>query len=91
MLDVKAAVEEIFKPPGQWHFKFIESKRIIIRRCRIDTNNVLVQGEAFYKSDLGMPRNVCRRGKNVMMIMPHEMALGVRVKPQKIHDLNFSD
>lgn len=88
VLDWKGAVEQVMKPPGQWHFKFMESKRIIIKRCRTDTSNVMVQGESFYKSDLGVLRNVCRRGKRASMITPHEIALGVPLKPQKIKDVS---
>lgn len=88
IFDWKGAVETILKPPGQWHFKFMESKRIIIKRCRKDANNTLVQGEVFYKSDLGALRSVVRRGKNVMSITPREITQGVRVKSQKIHDVS---
>ncbi|CAG9789737.1 unnamed protein product [Diatraea saccharalis] len=88
VLNWKAAVDQVVKPPGQWHFKFMESKRIIIKRCRTDTNNALVQGEAFYKSNMGAIRNVCRRGKNIMMISPNEMLLGVPVKSEKINDVS---
>lgn len=59
VLDCIRAVEQVMKPPGQWHFKFMESKRIIVKHCRTDTSNALVYGEAFYKSDLGALRNVC--------------------------------
>lgn len=63
MLDWKGAVEKILKPQRQWHLKFMESKRKIIKRCRKDNNNTLIRGEVFYKSDLGTFRSVCQRGK----------------------------
>lgn len=63
VLDWKGVAGKILTPPGQWHFKFMESKRIIIKRSRTDTYNTLVQGEVFYKSDLGAPRSVSPRKK----------------------------
>lgn len=47
--DWKAAAGNIIKPPGQWHFKCKESKRLYIKKTK-NKENVGIQGETFYRA-----------------------------------------
>lgn len=60
LLDWKQATQEVFKPPGQCHFQFKNSKRFILEKGK---SNVFVRGEQTYKSDLNISKNVCKTGK----------------------------
>lgn len=51
--DVIVAIEQVFKPPGQWHFKFMETKRILLRHSQNDASKILVCGEIYYKANTG--------------------------------------
>lgn len=77
---------EIIKPPGQWPFKFIECKRFFLKRSK-KVGNVLVQGEAFYRSKLGKFISIVKVNKSVSMLQPNQIARGVKPKAAKIQDV----
>ncbi|KAG5891774.1 hypothetical protein JTB14_006962 [Gonioctena quinquepunctata] len=62
--DWKAATQDIIKLPGNWHFQFNPSKRFLLTRGNQDL--ALIQGEAHYRTNVGMARSVCKRQKNIV-------------------------
>lgn len=63
----KKAVCAIFKKCEEIHFKFKQCKRFILRRGKDD---ILVRGEISYKNDLGLLKNITKRGTSVSAIEP---------------------
>lgn len=53
--------QKVLKQPGNWHFKFQPSKRIIVVKGKHSAP--LVKGEAFYNNEVCSPKSLCRRGK----------------------------
>nr|CAH7713349.1 unnamed protein product [Callosobruchus chinensis] len=67
ILDWRTLANYVFKKPGQWHFRFNESKRFILIKSN---KNVMIRGEAFYRSDFGVPKTVTKRGRNLYSLQP---------------------
>jgi hypothetical protein len=78
--DWRVAAASVLKMTGQWHFQFKSIKRIILTRSK--SGNILVRGEANFKTDVGKP------GRNVKQMTPLDLPLGVPVKPAKLKDVN---
>nr|CAH7738900.1 unnamed protein product [Callosobruchus chinensis] len=60
--DWKNLANEVIKKPGQWHFRFNESKRFILTKR---SKKVMFRGEAFYRSDFGVPKTVTKKESNL--------------------------
>ncbi|KAF9796767.1 hypothetical protein SFRURICE_012618 [Spodoptera frugiperda] len=82
--DWKKEVNKTLKIPGSWHFKFNPSKRFMLHRGR---QNVSVQGEEDYRSEIGQPKYVTKRGKKISEITPAILQRGNKVNPKKILDV----
>lgn len=64
----KNSYEAIIKPTTAWHFPFMKSKRFFLTRSKID--NILVQGEINYKSELNHKKIITKKNKKITMICP---------------------
>lgn len=85
--DWKSRCCEIFKPPSNWHFHFNLTKRFIFKK-NTKSDNVLINGEANYRNNLGKFQNVCKRGTKVSyMAFPDAIKTGVPIAPLKIRDV----
>lgn len=82
--DWKCQASAYLKPPGQWHFKFNESKRFIISKRN---NKISIRGEVFYKTDTGKSLPVVRRGKNLNSLKLVRLNNGVLIKHEKKKDV----
>lgn len=85
-LNWKEAKDNILKPPSNWHFQFQNCKRFLLIRT---PTNVLVQGEAYYKSCLGTPKSICKRGKTIAGIQPSVILKRNTLKKEKKDDVNM--
>lgn len=79
--DWKAATQDIIKLPGKWHFQFNPSKRFLLTRGNQDL--ALIQGEAHYRTNVGMARSVCKKGKRILSIAPNKLVPGRTVNEDK--------
>lgn len=86
VLDWKTAVHDVVKPTAKLHFKISQCKRFLIRRSK-KSGNVLVRGEIHYKSDLGMPKSICKKNKIAEMIRPSVIPKGIPVNVLKLRDV----
>lgn len=86
--DWKQSVNYIFKLPGQWHFKFHKSKRILFRRSK-NMDNVLIKGEPNYNIDVNNYKSICKRNKMVRDIRcPSAVPIHSRVSVLKLIDVH---
>lgn len=81
----KASCTEVLKLTSSWHFPFSKSKRFIISRSK--TNNALVRGEMFYRSDLMMPRPINKPGHNISSMEPLVLPVGIKVNKDKLSSI----
>lgn len=72
MFDWKTAAQDVMKPVGNWHFKFKECKRYILKRSKRQ-GNVLIQGHLHYTTNDGVSKNVSKAGKISAMINPEKI------------------
>lgn len=84
--DWKQEAYRIFKGTASWHFKFSVTKRIILNRAK-NGMNVLIRGEPHYRNDLGQAKSVCKPAKNINMINPDVIEMGVPVNNLKLRDV----
>lgn len=84
--DWKTEVSSVLKSAGGLHFKFAPSKRIIIKKDR--KGNISLQGEEHYRSDLGVPKGILKKGKTLAMIKPQLLTSTVSIKPEKLTDVD---
>lgn len=81
IFDWKSACNEVVKKPGQLHFQFNLSKRFIFER---DSNHkVVVRGETFYISDLGVGKTITNKGKNLFFLKPKVIEIRNSLKGDK--------
>ncbi|CAH1973769.1 unnamed protein product [Acanthoscelides obtectus] len=85
--DWKAAVQNIIKPPGTWHFQFNPTKRFLITRDH-SQKIALIQEEANYRINLGMARSVCKKSKRILSIAPKKLVSGRTVNNDKKQSIN---
>nr|CAH7748784.1 unnamed protein product [Callosobruchus chinensis] len=78
--DWKSLANEVFKKPGQWHFIFNQSKRFILSKS---SKNVIIRGEAFYRSDFGVPKTVTKRERHLCSLQPRVLSLQGCLKGDK--------
>lgn len=78
--------KNVIKPTTSWPFAFKECKRFILKRSK-KAGSVLVRGELFYKSDVAKAVNVCKRHKNIAMIVPEITPPIVAVNKNKLNDI----
>lgn len=83
--DWKSAVQDVIKPTGQWNFKLSLSKRIILTRNT--KGNIIVQGEAHYRCDCGVPGTILKKSKSISSMMPIQLDNTVPVKRAKLNDV----
>lgn len=84
--DWKGKVQKVLKSPGSWHFHFQPSKRIIFSKTA--NLSVLVRGEMFYKSDVGVAKGICKKGKKITQMQLQPMSVGRSLKPDKIKSIS---
>lgn len=84
-LNWKDAKNATIRPPGTWHFKFSQCKRILFKRSGV---NVLVQGEPHYRSNVGVYKNICKKGKSLRQIIPIIIEQKNQLKEEKKNDVN---
>lgn len=84
VLDFKSEAGAYCKPPGNWHFKFNQSKRFVLTKSR---NNVEIRGEVSYLSDLNTSKSVSKRGKHIVNMTPKHLSVGEAMKPAKVDDV----
>lgn len=82
--DWKKTSEKYIKPPGSWHFKFAPTKRFFITK---HNNKVMVQGEVFYRSELGQRKSVMKANRNITTSRIDVVTLGIAVNPLKLRDV----
>lgn len=86
--DWKTEVSSVFKVTGGLHFRFAQSKRIIIEK----NNNrlIFVQGHEHYRSALtsAAPKSILKRGKTLSMMKPRRLPYSVNAKPEKLADVD---
>lgn len=66
--DWKKGYDTIIKPTNSWHFPFMKSKRFFLTRTM--TDNVLVQGEVNYNSEINEKKVITKKNKKITMIQP---------------------
>lgn len=82
VFDWQDQCKKFIRPTSSLHFKISCCKRIIITRNKY--NNVVVQGEPFYKSNIANAQGICKKGKSLSDVNPSEMNVGeCNVKPEK--------
>lgn len=64
--DWKRSYESIIKPTTSWNFPFMKSKRIFLTRTK--TDNIFVQGEVNYRSELNKKIIITKKNKKITMI-----------------------
>lgn len=84
--DWKSYSENILKQPGQWHFKFQMTKKVILTR-NATKKLALVQGDPFYNVEACAPKSLSKKGKHFVRGGPSEIGKGVVVKPAKLRDV----
>jgi len=84
--DFKSESEKVQKKPGNWHFRFNPSKRIILKKNK-DKTAVVVKGEVAYRTDTCTFRQVTKPNHTHQNMMLIEMEKGVSLKPLKIRDV----
>ena len=85
VLDWKAATRDTLKAVGSWHFQFSSAKRMFLFRRN---GNIMIQGEVSYKFNVGVPKSVLKRMKNLSIMRPQQIERGqVSIKPEKIRDV----
>lgn len=87
VFDWKSSVQDVIRPPGQWHFQFNPSKRIFFKK-NSKADNILIQGEVHYRSQIGTFRSICKRGKVIKDTnQPAFIEKGIKISPQKFTDV----
>ncbi|KAL1516230.1 hypothetical protein ABEB36_000149 [Hypothenemus hampei] len=84
--DWKDAGKQILKPVSQWHMKFNQCKRFIIKRGK--NNNITIHGELSYRSDMGVSKGVFKKNKFPTNIKPKTIPTGKRPKNLKLKDVS---
>lgn len=88
IFDWKKALPKVMKAPGDWHFKFAESKRYNIRRAKNCDKNVVVKGESVYKHEVGAFKFITKKKKFFSDIQPSVIQpKNSAVKPKKLGDV----
>lgn len=64
----KKSYENIIKPTTSWNFPFMKAKRFFLTRTK--TENVFVQGETHYKTELNKKSIITKKNKKITMIDP---------------------
>lgn len=75
----------MLKPAGAPLFKFAPSKRIILTKG--NRGVISVQGEEPYRTGLGVPKGVLKKGKTLALIKPRHLPYTVKVKKEKLTDV----
>nr|CAD7193822.1 unnamed protein product [Timema douglasi] len=78
--------DEVLKQPGQWHFQFQKSKKIVFSRSKT-RKLVMVQGEPFYGFECGEPKSLVKKGKTFSNARIPEVPRGVPIKLAKVNDV----
>lgn len=86
VFDWKTASKEVFKPVGNWHLQFKLCKRFILRRSK-RAGNVLIGGHLHYKTDDGVCKNVCKKGKSSSMLNPSKIHPSCSLSDAKKNDI----
>lgn len=81
----KTALDKVLKPPVKWHFQFLSTKRFILTKSK--RNEVVMQGEEAYNTELGVPKSLITRGKKIRNISLTEIPSGKKIKDEKLKDI----
>ncbi|KAJ8867910.1 hypothetical protein PR048_031718 [Dryococelus australis] len=76
--DWRSPVSDTGKNPGNWHFRFPTSKRILISKTGKGVTKV--QGEISYNVDVGVAISIFKRENSWFQTPPTAMAKGVTVE-----------
>ncbi|XP_055908404.1 uncharacterized protein LOC129943162 [Eupeodes corollae] len=85
VFDWKGSTMDYIRPTGTWHFKFNESKRFILTKS--NSGAILVRGEPYYLSDIGAPRSILKKQKQISRMDPQIIEKGVNIKAEKLKDV----
>ncbi|CAK1589044.1 unnamed protein product [Parnassius mnemosyne] len=84
--DWKTSYEPIIKPTTSWNFPFMKSKRFFLSRTK--TENIFVQGEMHYKSEINKKILITKKNKKITMINPRiVLPHTVTPKSAKVNDV----
>lgn len=85
--DWKKETTAVIKSTGALHFKIKSCKRIVLTRSRIK-NQILVQAEPHFNSDVNNPKTICKQGKSLSFLNPQNIVNQfVKLKPKKIKNV----
>lgn len=86
-LDWKTALQDVMKPPGNWHFQFATCKRYHLSRTQ--NNKILVKGEIHYNSDHGVYKSILKKQKSFLNLEPSRIEKdAVTIKDSKLKDVD---
>lgn len=85
--DWKSISQEVFKPPGQWHFQFAPAKRFFLKKNE-KGNSILIRGEPNYKVSVGSYKGVTKRGKKLKGNRMEVIEGGVNINSLKLNDVD---
>lgn len=83
--DWKAATESSILKPGRWHFRFLPSKRFIVKKNK--NHSIKVRGETAYRSDLCCFRSIFKKEHSQHTMEPEIIPPGKLIKPAKLKDV----
>lgn len=87
VFDWKSSLQDVIRPPGQWHFQFNPTKRIFFKKNK-KGDNVLLQDEVHYRSEVGSFKSICKRGKVMKDTnQPIVIEKGVNISSKKLKDV----
>lgn len=83
----KLALTNVIKQPAQLHFKFAASKRFVLVKSHDRPKQILIKGEANYRTDLSEYKPFLKKGKRFGHICPDVLPNKVGVKHEKVKDV----
>lgn len=87
IFDWKSSKNEIFKLTTYWHFQFNKAKRISIKRSK--NGGAVIRGEEHYRTDFGMYKGICKKGKTCKGITKVPLTVThLRVSKAKLNDVD---
>lgn len=83
----KTMCSENIKSTSSLHFKINSYKRIVISRTASD--DIVVQGEPYYKHSVNVSNRILKKGKSSININPEEVDLQtIPIKPEKLSNID---
>ncbi|GBP91130.1 hypothetical protein EVAR_24082_1 [Eumeta japonica] len=86
LYDWKKGYENIIKPTTSWNFPFMKTKHFFLTRTK--TENILVQGEIHYKSEINTKGLITKNKKKIGMLRPEAIpANNILPNKEKVRDV----